>query len=92
MGAGSGEDPADDFAEDIGETKVTASVAVGEPLVIDSHQMQYRGMQIVSRDWVLNGLEAELIGRPINGPTLDSATRHPKGKAPVIVVAALSGT
>ena len=79
-------------AEDIGETKVTASVAVGEPLVIDSHQMQYRGMQIMSRDRILNSLESELVGRPVNGSSLNTATRHPKRKTPMIVIAALSGT
>jgi hypothetical protein len=79
-------------AEDVGETKVTASVAVGEPLVIDSHQMQYRGMQIVSGDRILNSFETELIGCPINRSSLDASTRHPKRKAPMIVIAALSGT
>ena len=49
MGAGSGEDPADDLAEDIGEAVVAALGAIGEFGVIDPEEFEHGGVTYFGR-------------------------------------------
>ena len=42
---------------DVGQPEVAAAVAVGEPLVIDAHQVEDRGMEVVHMHVVLDRLK-----------------------------------
>src|SRR4051812_26802745 len=89
-GAGdvSGEDRLDDLARDVGQAEVAALGAVGQPLVIDAHQVQDRGVQVVDADAVDDRLVAELVGLAVVSPPLDAAAGQPGGKGVRVVVAA----
>ena len=80
------------FTLHIGQTEITAGVAVCHTLVIVTHQMQNRGMQVMRGNWVLNSFETEVIGCPVDRAFFYSTTGHPKRKAPVIVITALAGS
>src|SRR5688500_11094281 len=84
----SGDDFADDVARDVGQAEVAAGVAVGELLVVEAQQMEDRGMQVVDAGRVFLGLEAELVGRAIDGAATDAAAGQPDAEAVVVVVAA----
>ena len=62
----------------IGQSHVSTSESVGQFLVIDSHQVQHCGMQVMNFCAILNGFVAEFIGCTVDGATLDPASGHPK--------------
>ena len=59
-----------DIAGDIGQAEVAAVVAEGEPFVIQAQQVKDRGVKIVMRDAVLDGVHAELVGGAVRDPRL----------------------
>ena len=77
-----------DVAVDVGQAEVAAVVAEGEPFVIQAQQVKDRGVKIVMRDAVLDGVHAELVGGAVRDPRLDAATRHPHGETVVVMAAA----
>ena len=87
--SGSGQDLADDAAVDVGQAEVAAGVAVGELLVVEAEQVQDRGVQVVDVDLVLDGLEAELVGRAVDVPPFTPPPASHIGEAVVVVVAAV---
>src|SRR5207253_4590675 len=85
----SSENVADDTAMDIGETEVAAGVAVGQSFVVEAHEVQDRGVQVVDVDPVFHSAVAELVGGAVDHAALDAAAREPDAEAPVIVIASL---
>ena len=79
-----------DVAVDVGEAKVAAIVAEGEPFVIQAQQVEDGGVEVVMRDAVLDGVHAELVGSAVGNPRFDTAARHPHGEAEVVMAAAAS--
>ena len=69
----SSEDVLHHFAEDIGEAEVAALEPVGEPLVVDAHEMHEGGLKIVDVDFVHHGIHAEIVGRAIGQAGLHAA-------------------
>src|SRR5262245_14116150 len=80
------------LAVDIGEAEVAAGVAIGEALVVEAHELQDGGVQVVNVDGVFGRAEAEFIGRTISLPAFDTAAGQPDGEAPVVMVAAVDFT
>ena len=66
----SGDQVVDDAAVDVGQAEVAAGVAVGELRVVEAEQVQDGGVQVVDVDRVLDGLEAEFVGRAVGWPPL----------------------
>ena len=71
------------------QTEISAGVAIGQSFVIEAHQMQNRGMDVMHVDRVLDGTEAEFVGGPMDVAPTYAAARHPHRKAIVVVVAAV---
>ena len=76
-------------AVDVGQAEVAAGVTVGQPRVVEAQAVQHRGVQVVDVDRLLDGAEAELVGRAVNVAAVDAAAGHPHREAVVIVVAAV---
>ena len=57
--------------------------------MVEAHQVQDRGVQVVDVDPVLDGLQAELVGRAVDHAALDAAAGQPHREAQAVVVAAL---
>lgn len=70
---GSGEDPADDVATDVGETKIAAGVAEGEVFVIDAGEVQHGRVEIVHIADLIDGMDAEFVGGPVGGAAAHAA-------------------
>ncbi len=54
------------FAMHVGQAEVAAAVAVGEPFVVHTEEVENRGVEVVDVDLILNGHEAELVGRTVD--------------------------
>src|SRR5579864_2601603 len=70
------------------QRKFRAAAGVDQPFWIQSEQVQERGVKVVLRDLVGNGVVAELIGRAVHAASLEPAAGEPPGEAVGIVVAA----
>lgn len=78
------------MAMDIGEAEVAAAVAEGELLVVETHQVENGGVQIMDMDLLVNGGEAEFVGGAVGQATLDAAAGHPDAEAVMVVVASIA--
>ena len=75
-----------DFTMDVGQTEIATAVTVGEFGMIETHQMEDRGVQIVDVHAPLYRMNSQFVGSPVDIATFDSATRHPHGKARVVMI------
>src|SRR5262245_18731019 len=73
----------------VGQPEVATGMTIGERLVVETQEVENRGMQVVDVDLVLNGLEAELVGGAMDMAPLDSATGQPRREAVMVMVAAI---
>src|SRR5207248_287381 len=79
-----------DFAVHVREPEVAAGVAVGEPLVVDAEHVEQRRVQVVDRNALVHGAEAEFVRGAVAGPALEAAAGHEHGEAVRVVVAAVA--
>src|SRR5581483_1447665 len=86
----SGQNVFDYHPRHIRQPKVSARVAVGELLVIDTQQIENGRVQIVDGDTILDGFESELIGAAVYQAALGATARQPHGIAVRIVIAAIA--
>ena len=82
--------PVDDVvvAEEIGQAHVEPFVANTEEVVLDAHQFEDGGVQVVHVQRVLDRPEAKLISGTYHLPSHDAAAGHPAREAVGIVVTA----
>ena len=78
------------FTVHVGEAKIPAGVAVGQPGVIKTEQMQDRGVQVVDVDLPLDRPKAEFVRGAMHVPALDAAAGQPHGETVMVVVAAFA--
>ena len=76
------------LAMHIGQAEVPALETESQSGVIDSQQMQDRGLKVVDGNGILNGLEAEIVGSSVSHAWLDPSTCHPDSKCVWMVIAA----
>ena len=62
MARASGHQIMNDMSMNIREPHVTTTDLHCQSGVIDSHEMQHRGMEIMDLNWFVNGLVSELVG------------------------------
>ena len=67
----------DDSSMHIGQAIVTTGVAVGQPCVIDSQQVQNGRMKIVHMDTILGDRGPDFICGTVDVTTFDTAASHP---------------
>ena len=70
-------DLVDQFAVDVGQAAVDAVVAIREPLVIDTQQVQHGGVQIAHMHDIFHGVVAKLVGRAIGRTAFDAPAGEP---------------
>src|SRR5437016_5673161 len=83
------EDLVDHVAVHIGQAVIATVMAVGQLLVIQTHEIQDGGMKVVDMDFVLNGVPAVLVGSAVNHSTLHAPARQPHGEAEGMVFPAI---
>ena len=74
----------------IGQAKVSTLMAIGELLVVDAHQVEHRGMEIVHVDDIFDRVVADFVGCAEVAAGLDSAAGHPDRERFDVVVAAIA--
>ncbi len=82
------QDVANNVTVNVRQTAVNAIVAEGEPLMVDSQEVQNRGMQVVAVGFAFGSVEAELIALAVSGPGFDPRTDQPSDERTSVVVAA----
>src|SRR5690606_37615849 len=73
----------------IGESIASAEVCEDQAFVIETHQVQNGGMQVMYMHGVLNNVISEVISLAVYDPRLHASTGHPDAKAAGMVVAAI---
>lgn len=74
------------MAVDIGEAIVAALGMESQAFVIEAHEMEHGGLDIVNVDGILNDVETELIGSTDGLASFDAASGHPDGEGLWMVV------
>ena len=74
----------------VGQTEVSAGIAICQLFVIEAKQVQNRRVQVVHADRFIDSLEAKIVGRTVADASANTAAGHPDGKPVVIVVPAES--
>lgn len=87
-----GEDLLDQVSVDIGQTIVAALESEGQAGVIESEQMQDRGVEVVDMDWVLDSVEPKVIGFAVDPAFFQSTAGHPNAEGSVVVVSTIIAT
>ena len=73
---------------DVGETVIPTGVTVGEPLVIKTHQMEDRGVEVMGVDRLHDRAQAVFVGLAMDDPPLGAAAGQPRRECPRVVLAA----
>ena len=73
----------------VGQSVLAAVVRVGEAFVVDAHQVQHCGVQVVDGDGVDDRLVADVVGFAETGTAFDASARHPGDEALGVVVSAV---
>ena len=80
----------DDVAVDIGQPEVAAAVAISQTFVVESDQVQNRGVQVMDVDLVLGDVKAELVGGTISCSRLHPSSGQPHRKGVRMMISARS--
>ena len=75
-------------AVDIGQTEVTAGVAVGQSFVVETHEVQNRRVQVMNVHRVLDSLKTKFICRSVDDSPLHPSTSEDPREAGRVAVAA----
>jgi len=67
----------DHIAKDIRQAEVAPLEAEVKPFVIDTHQVQHGGVDIMDWNRLFNGVVTELIRVTVTDTTLDATAGHP---------------
>lgn len=64
-------------ARDVREAKPTTLKLVKQSLVVDAHEVEHGGMEVVDVDGVFGDVVAVVIGFSVSGARLDTSTSEP---------------
>src|SRR5262245_37480632 len=78
-------------AFDADEFLVEAAVEVAESIGIEAQQMQRGGVDGLDMQAVIDGCGAEFVGGAVTDSAFNSASCHPHGETPRVVIATRSG-
>ena len=78
-----------DFTVYISQAILSALIAVGQPRVIDTAQMQHRGLHVVNMNGIGRDVPGEVVGFSVDRAAFDAAARHPPAVGSSKVIAAL---
>lgn len=68
------------------QAEISALEAVGEAFVVEAHEVQDRGVEVVDMDFTGVDAEAEFVGAAVDVAGLDAATGHPHCEGVDVVI------
>ncbi len=74
---------------DIGKAEVTSIVAIGEALMVEAHEGEQGGVEVIDVHAPLHSLDTKLIGAAMGVASLQSSTCKEHGVAGDVVIAAI---
>src|SRR5579863_2334934 len=80
------------FSRRIGQPEIAPAVPISQLRVIDSHQIENGGVQIVHVRSLLDSLVAEIVRSAVHDPLLDATAGQPDRKSIRIMIAAIDHT
>ncbi len=83
-------DRSDHFARKIREAVIAAGVAEREALMVQPHEVEHCGMQIVHVDFVVDRAKTKVIGSTVRHTAFDTTACKPHGEAPMVMVAPIA--
>ena len=78
-----------DVAVDISEAAVDAVLTDGEAFVIDAHEVEDGGVEVVAVGGAFGSLESEVVALTIRGPGFDAGAGHPSNEGAAVVITAV---
>ena len=75
-----------DVAVYVGEAVVATGVAVRQLFVIQAHELQDRGVEIVNVNGLLHGFHAVFVGGTVDDAALHPGPRKPGTERPIVVL------
>ena len=78
------------MAVDVGEAAVDAVLADGEAFVIDTHEVEDGGVEVVAVGGALEGLVAPFVALSVRGTSLNARAEHPGDEGSAVVVATVA--
>ena len=75
------------FTGDIRQSEIATGIMIGQPLVIDAHQMQNRRVQIMDVNLILHRAETKFIRFPVYGAPFDATAGQPHTESEWIMIA-----
>ena len=79
-----------DLASNVGQSKGTAVVLKRQAFVIEAHQVEHRGVQVVDVDLAFDSVIAKVVCRTVRDAALHAAASQPHREAVMIVLTAVS--
>ena len=67
----------DDGTVDVGEAIVATGVAIGQPGVVETEEVEDRGVEVVDMDDVAGDVDPMLVGGPVRHPPLHTTACQP---------------
>lgn len=89
FGEQSGEEFADDATIDIGQTKLTPGVAIGELFVIESKEVQESSVEVVHVNFAIDRKVSDFVCLPPGKTWFDAGAGEPDGEAARVVITAI---
>lgn len=74
---GSGEDGLDHVSGDVGEPVIASVVAVGEFFVVEAHEVEDGGVEVVDVDFVVGDADAVVVRGAVDDAGFDAAAGEP---------------
>src|SRR5688572_2638187 len=66
---------------------VATCVQIAQALLVQSHQLQQRGVHISQRNFFVSGTDGKIIGRSKSASPSNAATCHPYDQAVLVMIA-----
>ena len=75
----------------IGQAEIPACMTVSQSFVVETHQMQHRGVPVVDVHPTFDGFIAVFIGAAVTESAFNTAASHPGCVALVIMITTMLG-
>src|SRR5262245_49772584 len=73
----------------VGQAEIATTVAIGQALMVKSHQVKNGGVEVMHVNSILDGSKTEFIGGPIDQAALHAAAGQPHREPNTVMVATL---
>src|SRR5438093_760288 len=85
----SGDDVLHNCARHVGQPEIPPAVTVGEPRVIEAHQLQHSCVEVMNMDGLVHCLEPKFVGGAVDRTAPHSTSREQIAESVIVVITAI---